>query len=412
MWLRRLATGFGCLLCIATCCRQGATPPAVPASGFDDQAVSFARASTRFGLDLYRRLCAAAPGNLAIAPPSVGVALTMAWTGARGDTRDEIGRVLRLSGTTAEVASSARSLVAALNGLNGETMTLRVGNGLFAEQTYQLEPAFAEGTSQQFGAPVRSLDFIGASEESRRTINSAMADQTDQQIREILPAGSVNPQTSLVLTNAVYFVGRWLSPFEPRDTVPRDFFVNGQVARKVPTMSQTEQFTYTAGDGVQVLELAYEGNAVSMLLVLPDERNGLQKVEEGLTAERLQRWLSRLRATAVEVQLPRFELQTATELKQPLSQLGLKLAFDPDRADFRGMSSSGALYMQDVFHQVFVRVDEEGTRAAAATAVTMEPVSELFTETRFVADHPFLFAIIHRPSGTPLFFGRVVAPQS
>jgi serpin B len=336
----------------------------------------------------------------------------MTWAGARGETKEEMTRAMHLLGTESEVATAARSLTTALNALNDGTTTLHVASGLFGEKTCKLEPGFLELTTQRFGASVQPMDFLNAAEAARKAINARLAKQTNRRISELLPAKSLDETTKLVLTNTVYFLGKWRSPFEHGRTQPRDFYVNGRDAQKVPMMSQRAEFGHSRADGVQVLEMSYKGkgNDVGMLFVLPNERNGLEELEQALTTERLENWVKTLQPKEVAVQLPRFQLRSATPLRHPLKLLGMELAFEPGKADFTGMSACGQLVLEDVYHQAIVKVDEQGTEAAAATAPHMQAVSR--PRNQFIADHPFLFVIRHRPSGTLLFLGRVVSPAA
>jgi len=420
MWSRKISPTVALVLCFffSTRCRhpqpektdlgQDAAPPVRSASA--NQAGRFAKASTELGVELYRKLEANAQSNLAIAPASIAIALAITWTGTQGKTRQEMTRTLRLSGTESGVLGSARHLLSSLNALNGKAATLRLSNALFVEQTYPLKPAFLEVTRRHFGAQVESLDFKRAANEALRSINVWGAKHTEQHVSRALPSKSLDSKTRLVLTNAFSFLCTWQSPFNEVATASGDFYVNGQSALKVPMMRQKAKFGLGAADGVQILELPYTSSAVTMLVVLPDERDGLSEVEERLTAERLEGWAKGLQKKSIDVALPRFEFQATALLKEPLRQLGMKLAFDPGGADFRRMTARGGLFVQDVYHHAFVRIDEHGVQAGAATTVPLRLLSGSRTRTRFIADHPFLFVVRHRASGALLLLGRVVAP--
>ena len=391
---------------------EQATPAAAPASA--SQALPFPQASSAFGLELYQKLGSSLQGNLAVSPVSISTALAMTWAGARGETQQQMTRALHLLGTANEVAVAASDLTASLNALNDKATTLSVQSALFVDQTCKLERAFVEVASKQFKVPAQPVDFLNAAAAIRKTINSQVAKQTNERIPEILPENSLGATTKAVVTNAVYFVGNWLSPFSRKHTRPGDFYVNGQTAQKVPMMDRKATFPYAAFEGVQILEMPYKGKGkdLSMLIVLPDERNGLRKIEQELATERLEGWLRSLQEKELLVQLPRFELRSTTPLKEPLEKLGMAVAFDDKKANFSGMSACGELFLDNVYHEVFVKVDEQGTEATAATAGVMQMPIRARVVQRFIADHPFLFAIRHRSSGTLLFLGRVVAPKS
>ena len=375
------------------------------------QPLPFPQATSAFGIELFRTAGATRQGNLAISPVSISTVMAMIWVGARGETRAEMTRTLRLLGTESDVGASVKTLMSAFNGLNDQHTKLRTGNGVFVERTCKLEPGFLEVTREQFRAPAESVDFIGAPEAARWLINERVAEQTERKITAILPDESVDSNSKVVVTNAVYFKGKWQSPFKPHHTYLQDFYVNGGTPQQVRMMHQSAKFKHTAADGVQLLELPYKGKGkdLSMLIVLPDEKNGLGKLERELTAERLEGWVESLQEKRVAVELPRFEMKATTPLVGPLEKLGMKRAFDPGQAEFGGMSTCALLYLENVYHQAFVKVDEQGTVAAAATAGHARPASAVIS-TPFVADHPFLFAIRHPASGTLLFLGRVVAP--
>ena len=382
-----------------------------PSSGSagNHQTASFTKAIAAFGVDLYRQLGSSRKGNAVIAPASVSLALAMTWSGARGQTAQEMAKVCHLSGERSQLASSARGLMLSLDYQDEGAGTLRVGNGLFVQATCEPKPEFLDGVRHQFSGSVEALDFQGQTESARLTINLRMAEQTERHIQEVLPRGSLKPTTRLVVTNAVFFRGEWRSPFDAKATGQRVFYTDGQAAQKVPMMTTESDFNHAAVNNVQIVELPYKGDALSMLVVLPNERAGLGEVEAQLTVERLDGWITALARKRVVAMLPRFELRAATRLKEPLRALGMVLAFDPGRADFGGMTTDDNVSLDDVYHQVFVRVDEKGTEATAATAAVVQAVSAT-KSIDFIADHPFLFVIRHRASGALLFVGRVVAP--
>jgi serpin B len=408
MAFRHYLAILGLLLCASACASLSGRPAVSRPS--DARMMLFARASNAFGLDLYGKLTQAAQKrNVVLSPASISMALAMAWAGARAKTAEQMAHVLRFSGPPREQVASAGRLLVWLNDPTGKSTTLHMANCLFVQDGLSLAPAFLDLTRGQFDAPVELVDFGGAPEAARQSINSLVADQTEQHITEILPPDSVDPMTRLVLTNAVYFLGKWKLPFEKRATQPRPFYANGETPVSVPMMSQQDFFGYASLDGVQLLQLPYLGEELNMLVILPAERNGLPEVERMLTAERLRAWDDHLRVTKVQVYFPRFTVRYESALRTPLRQLGMKLAFDASHADFGGIAADAKLCLKEAYHQVFVKVDEEGTEAAAATAL-VAPEASAFAGPQFVADHPFLFAIRDARSNSLLFFGRVVVP--
>jgi serpin B len=396
-----------------------AAPTAWPGQAAPDEAVArFARSSNRFGLDLYQQL-RATPGNVVIAPASVTTALAMAWGGARDKTAEEMQAVLRFDRPAAETMRVSGRLAAALTDPS-RAVTFRIANRLFGEQSYRFEPAYLEATRAGYGAGLQPLDFRGAPDQARDRINGWVEQQTERRIRDLVPPGSIVRDTRLVLVNAIYFLGDWAEPFESAATQPAPFYLSRADRKDAPTMHRTAVFPFAAKDGVKVLELGYRGGSMSMLLVLPDQVDGLDAVERSLTEPKLHELAAALSSERVAVALPRFEVNPAQSLSlgETLRGLGMRRAFDADSADFTGIAKpanpADRLYLARVFHQGFVRVDEKGTEAAAATAAIMPRAAALLPSQpkEFRADHPFLFCIRDTASGLILFLGRLADPTA
>jgi len=404
-------------------------PLALPERADDatpESTAALVQASNAFGLDLWARL-REEEGNRVFSPASISLALGMTWAGARGETGEQMARVLHF-GEQEAVHAAAAALLARWNDPGREQYELRVVNRLFGEQRYTFEQDFLALTRRRYGAPLEALDFSGAPDPSRQHINAWVAGQTADRIRDLLPPRSVDSDTRLVLTNAVYFLGKWVSPFEPNLTRDADFHVAPGRTVQVPTMHRTAPFAYGEAPGLTLLEMPYRGEDLAMVFLLPNERDGLDALERGLSAEALSGWLAALSSdpapgslspTRVAVSLPKFEIDPAssTALKQTLVEMGMPVAFDRGAADFTGMANPPdpreRLHISQVFHKAFVRVDEEGTEAAAATAVVMgrgagPPPAQPKV---FQADHPFLFLIRDLRSGMILFLGRVSDPS-
>ena len=394
---------------------------AVSATGWAAAPVpDLAAGSNRLGFELYRSL-AWQPGNLAFSPASISVALLMPWAGARGETAAEMGRVLHLEGATPAVAvKQAAGLLGTLNDPARTDLTLRVANRLFAERTYALERPYLD-LMGSMGAPLEQVDFMRGPEKARVHINGWVAKETADRIRDLIPSGAVNDQTRLALVNALYLLADWAEPFAKETTRPRAFHGAGGTSREVPTMNQVDSFRYAEGEGLQVLEMPYKGGQLAMTIFLPAERAGLAALEQRMDAAQLATWVGRLQSERVVVALPKFTIDPAQPiaLADELRRLGMPLAFDRARADFTGIaappSAADRLVISEVFHKAFVKVDEKGTEAAAATAVLMQRAGSAMNpqlRKEFIADHPFLFVIRDVRSGLVLFLGRVVDPAS
>ena len=368
-----------------------------------------------FAFDLYDQL-AAEPGNFAYSPTSISMALAMTWGGARGETADQMRDVLHLGDDADALHASNGALLAAWNDPGRTAYELRVVNRLFGEKTATWQPDFLQLTDAQYGARLEEVDFIHGYERARARINAWVEEQTKTRIKDLLPVGSLDTDTRLVLTNAIYFKGKWKSEFDPEATVPGDFHRIGGAAVQVPMMHQRAQLAYAKVDGVHVLQLPYTGDELAMNVLLPARKGGLAALERGLDGDAVTRWIGALSPQEVDVTLPRFKIDPPkpTTLKKPLEALGMALPFQRD-ADFKGMAEDiHPLYIDDVYHKAFVEVNEEGTEAAAATAVVMtnESVSIEPEPVSFVADHPFVFLIRDVKSGAILFVGRVADPTA
>ena len=395
---------------------QVAPPPAAPVSEADARAIG--SASNQFAADLWARV-RSLPGNLAASPASAWMALAMTHAGARGATEAEMTSVLHLPTDAGPVRAAAGNLLAAWNDPARTAYTLRVVNRLFGEKTFRFEPPFLGVTRDVFRAPFEPVDFRGAAEGARLHINGWVAQQTEDRIRDLLPPSSLDASTRLVLTNAVYFLAKWLAPFGREATADRPFTPSNGAAVTVPTMHQTASFPFAQPDGLQILEMPYQGNELAMDFVLPRDRAGLPALEAGLTAATLDEWIGALAPTRVRVALPKFTIDPPASLSLAgvLREMGMPTAFDPDSADFTGMAVPAdprrRLYIAAVFHKAFVKVDEQGTEAAAATAVVMARGTGMPPEPppEFKADHPFLFFLRDLRSGAILFAGRVEDPR-
>lgn len=377
------------------------------------EAEAVAQAGNQFAFDLYRQ---ARPktGNLFISPAGISTVLAMTYGGAAGRTRQEMARVLHFT-PELSVDAGYSTLMELLNSTGDRNgYTLNTANRLWGAQSYRFENGFLKLTREYYRAPLETLDF-SQSEEARTTINGWVAQQTHKRIVDLIPPGLLTSDTRLVLTNAVYFLGGWAEEFSNGATKNALFYRSADSKQDVPTMYQQETFAHTEDADAQVVSLPYRGRALSMVIVLPKDRAGLNALEEKLTAERFAGWIGKLTASRpVDVYLPKFKLHSQLRLSDVLKQLGMATAFSKE-ADFSGISSSEGLGISEVIHQAVVEVDEKGTEAAAATAVVMTPTAAPVSQDPpkpivFRADHPFLFAIRDMRTGAILFLGRLERP--
>jgi len=424
-----LLAGLITIGCIAAGCTdmpqttsgQPAPPTGQETPAQDGEGVGNVSAgNNRFAFDLYRQIAgdpASAGKNIFFSPYSISSALAIAYEGARGATADEMGSVLHLPENETLRRAGFAGLDAALNG-GDETYTLRTANALWAEETYPFLPAYVDAAERWYGANVTNLDFAGDSEASRQTINRWVEEKTEERIRDLLPAGSVDSMTRLVITNAIYFKGTWVKQFDPAETTEEEFRVSPGEAVRVPMMHRTDEdavYGYAETGTLQVLRMPYahgNGTELSMLVLLPKEEN-LTAAEEALDPEAIAALRESLADQRVRVVFPKFTLEAEYSLPSTLAAMGMPTAFSGD-ADFSGMGGTDDLLISDVVHKAFVDVNEEGTEAAAATGVVMNLKGAPGGDTTpvFRADHPFVFLIVEEGSDTVLFAGRVANPES
>ena len=392
-----------------------------------------AKATNELGVDLYVQL-ATGDENLCISPYSINSALAMTFAGADGETRREMARVLhfpndsdvpasflalqnsleQMSAKTTELVEEAKKF-----GRPSEPITLNIANRLFAQKGYHFREAYLSLVKQYFGGAFEPLDFVADPAAATQRINKWVADQTRDRIRDLIPRGALDKTTRLVLANALYLKAPWASQFSQNATQSEPFFVRGAPVN-VPMMRKTTNFGYARREGFTVIGLPYAGNDLQFIVLLPDDINGLRKLESKLSADVLA-GCAKLEKRDVDLHLPKFKLEPSTiTLAKQFEALGMKSAFDQPkgRANFDKIAPrtpDDYLYISQIFHKTFIAVDEKGTEAAAATAVAMLASSALLSPPPppivVKVDRPFVYAIQHVPSGVCLFLGRVTDPR-
>jgi serpin B len=372
------------------------------------------KGSNTFALELYAKL-AKSDEPVFFSPYSISTALAMTYAGARGQTAVEMAKVLHFPEDAAQLHPAYAALIKKTRSASGVQLT--TSNALWADGGYGFARDFLELPVRYYGAGIYAEDFAADPEGARRRINAWVEKQTQRKITDLLPKGALDDLTRLVLTNAIYFKGDWQEPFKKGATRDEPFFLTPEETVQVPLMNQTEVFGYAKGDGFQVLEMPYEGRELALVALLPTKKDGLGEFERSLTAENLAKWLRELRRQPVQVTLPKFRMEAQFELKKPLSDLGMPLAFSSE-ADFTGMSRSKGkeLRINTVTHKAVVEVNEKGTEAAAATAVEAKVKEEANDDKPqpppvFRADHPFVFLVRDRRTDSVLFLGRVTNPK-
>jgi serpin B len=354
---------------------------------------------------------AAGPGNLAFSPYSVAVALAMTLNGARGETAAEMRDVLRAADLE-RFNGGLDALTLHLEGLAGRKVTLDSASALFGQRGTAWQQPFLDDLARYYGAGMRLVDYRHATEAARDDINGWTARQTHDRIPEIVPDGVLDALTRLVLVNAIYLKAPWAEPFERELTVRRPFVTD--TGRAVVADMMTQGLTaarWGAGDGWEAVRLLYTGGKLAMTVILPAEGR-LDDVSAAVAGGGMAEILAAPRPGGVRLSLPRWRFRTEVPLDQVLRGLGMRAAFDERAADFSGMTRQERLHVSAVLHEAFVAVDENGTEAAAATAVVMDTVSAPLLEHEVVVDRPFLFVIHDVAHLTPLFVGRVTDPTA
>ena len=363
-----------------------------------------------FSLDLYSKLRTSS-GNIVVSPYSIEQALALTASGASGETLSQMLRTLHYP---AEGNGQAKESLLRIEALakKGDVI-VNVANALWLESEYHFLDTFVEIAKERFHAELHVGDFINSAEKVRVEINQWVEERTEGKIKDLISPGALTAVTRLVIVNAVYLKALWETEFKKDSTYDQDFWISKSEKFLTPTMHQRAHFDYAESDKAQLLSLPYKGGELSMLIFLPKTRDGLSKFEEALEPALVNDLISKLESKEVAVALPKFKIKLNVSLGTLLSNMGMGLAFDPDRADFSKMDGTRKLFISEVIHQAFIETDEKGTEAAAATAVIMLAGSAYHPSKpiEFTADHPFLFAIREKNSGSILFLGRIADPR-
>ena len=393
-----------------------ATSQATRAAGSPAAAAEAASAIDAFGFDFYDSALTSG-GNAVASPASIVLALSMAQVGAAGDTAAQMDKVLHSAAGTGG-GNGINALDLALAGLSGtfkdvsgtdRQVTLRIANAPFAQNGLQLQSSYLDTLATRYGAGLRLADFEGDPDGACRLIDGWVSDQTEGRIPDLID--SLDPATRLVLANAIYMKAPWQTPFDKASTQTASFTRPDGSQVSVPMMSEgLSGGLYASGSGWQAAELPYLGGSLVMTIIVPDD---LVSFEKTLDASRFAQITAALQGVDLDLSLPRFKIETKSDLSTSLSNMGMPLAFDRDQADFSGITTQERLYIAKVIHQADISVDENGTEAAAATAVVMAAASGVPTApVTFHVDRPFIFAVRDTTTGAILFLGRVVDPSA
>jgi serpin B len=393
---------LACLVILG--CKEMPAPKADDTGATAEGIASVVEANNRFAFEFYEQIDS--EDNVFFSPYSISVAFAMLYEGANGQTAEEIKDVFQYPEDDLTRRSSFASIYNEINKRDKE-YKLSTANALWAQKDYQFLQSYLDTIKNRYGGNTTNLDFVRETEKSRQTINNWVEERTNDKIKDIIPPGVLNDMTRLVLTNAIYFKGDWVIKFDKKRTSKQDFKITEDNVVQVDMMAMTGEkarFNYTETEDLQILELPYKGKEISMLVLLPKEN--LDNVS--LDAEKLAEYRNNLQERDINVYLPKFTFETKTDLNKILIDMGMPTAFSLD-ADLSGMDGTQNLFVTKAIHQAFVEVNEEGTEAAAATAIVVGFKGIMTNE--FRADHPFMFIIQQRDTGNILFMGKVVDPR-
>jgi len=375
--------------------------------------LTFRNAINAFTFNFFKELSNDNTENIFISPYSIFTALAMTYEGAEGDTADEMASVLSVEQDNASFHEYMKNLYELLNEQN-EDYNISTANALWIKKNFQLLETYLSVIRDFYGGEATEVDFSNP-EESAEIINNWVENHTNNLIQDLITPDVIDPLTALILTNAIYFKGVWRVQFDPINTTDRDFETNTEDTIQVPTMKlvDTEDvFYYTETDDLQILELPYTGDDLSMMILLP-KNNDLSDIIDTIDDDSFLEWKESMIERNVDIYLPKYKVETKYSLKPHLQQLGMNNPFTPI-ADFSGITGGKDLYISSVVHKAYIDVNEEGTEAAAATGVVMVLTSNGrggSSRITFDCDHPFLYLIQHTQTGTILFMGKVVDPQ-
>ncbi|NXW44339.1 OVAL protein, partial [Nyctiprogne leucopyga] len=384
---------------------------------------SIGAASTEFCLDVFKELKVQHVNeNIFYSPLSIISALSMVYLGARENTRAQIEKVVHFDkitgfedsiesqcGTSVSVHTSLKDMFTQIT-KPSDNYSVGFASRLYAEETYQILPEYSQCVKELYKGGLETISFQTAADQARELINSWVESQTNGMIKNILQPSSVDPQTEIVLVNAIYFKGMWQKAFKEEDTQAVPFRISEKESKPVQMMYQIGSFKMAVipSEKMKVLELQYASGMMSMLVILPDDVSGLEQLENAITLEKLMEWTSSniMEERKIKVYLPRMKMEEKYNLTSVFMALGITDLFSSS-ANLSGISSADSLKMSDAVHEASVEIHEAGSEVVGSTGAGTEASS---VSEEFRADHPYLFLIKHNPTDSIVFFGRCLSP--
>lgn len=351
-------------------------------------------------LALYSTLCGS--GNFIYSPYSIVTAIGMAYAGARGETRKELIDFFGQKLVDSSLQPKER---------NDENLKLQIANSIFPDIRFQILPDYSKILEETYLAECRPVDFVNDPASAEKTINQWVSLKTDNHIRKLVNEKNLAPDTSLVIVNAIYFNCKWENEFDAEDTVKKEFYSDSAKV-ECSMMNITETYSYLENKKFQAIEIPYKGGYFSMLVFLPVKGVKLSEVEKEMNLDLVQKTCREMQKQKVYLSLPKFKHESTMRISSQLKSLGVKSMFTYGSADFSGIDGTKELFVGEIIQKAFIEVEEEGTKAAAATALVMRCGSAM-TEPpkRFNANHPFFYAILDNETSTVLFAGKVMNPE-
>jgi serpin B len=370
--------------------------------------------NNRFAFKLFHQVQGGTTGNQFFSPFSISTALAMVYAGARNETALQMNQTLNFP-VNNKFHSDYKHLLNRLHDGTEGKIKLNIANGLWAQKDFKFLESYFDIVKSNYNSELKNVDFKNyiEQEKTRNDINTWVEKNTNNKIKNILSQGDLSSMTRLVLVNAIYFYGDWSTPFKKESTKPKEFSLLDGNQKMTPFMNQQGRYNYYEDSKIQAIEVPYRDNKASMVIFLPNTKEGIGDIAKSLDDKYYQDIIGSLQSTDVRMSLPKFKMDLQLELSRTLSQMGMPLAFSQDGADFSGMTGSLDLYISKVIHQAFINVDEVGTEAAAATVVTMSlMMAPQHVEPKyFNADHPFVFLIKDNTTGSILFMGKIMNPE-
>jgi len=365
--------------------------------------------NNEFSFSLYDEINNEA-ANVFFSPYSISSALAMTYNGAREKTKEEMADVMNFNKNEESLSKNFSALNSHITNLTSKKIQLNIANSIWGQQDYGFEKRFLELNNKYYGAGVKEVNFKENYKSIRKDINKWVENKTQEKITDLIKSNMLDPMTRMVLVNAIYFNGKWAFPFKEEDTYEDVFYIYSECKTKTNFMERQVSLKYYEDDLAQVVEIPYSGKSLSMMVILPKERYGMEQLEHQLNENLYHSYQKSMKTKKVKLTLPKFKITDDFELNEPLKNLGMESAFGKN-ADFSGMTGKKDLYISNVVHKSFVEVNEEGTEAAAATGVVMRKTSVNMDKKEFKADHPFVFFIKDNEHDTILFMGRIMNPE-